>query len=734
MAEHQHQAAGAEHSCGHGHGHHKASTPGPADPDALYTCPMHPEVQQVGPGSCPICGMALEPMAPSLEAAENPELKDFRRRFLIGLVFTVPLVVLEMGSHFFGRPSWLPVALSQWLQLVLATPVVAWCGLPFLERCVTSLRTGKLNMFTLIGIGVSAAYLYSVVGLIFPGLFPEALRGEGGAVGLYFEPAAVIVVLVLLGQILELKAREETGGAIRALLDLAPKTARRVTDAGDEEIALDTVAMGDRLRVRPGEAIPVDGTLLEGSSHVDESMVTGESLPVAKHPGDRVIGGAVNQSGSFVMQAEKVGADTMLSKIVSLVAAAQRSRAPIQRLADRVAGWFVPLVLAIAALAFLVWLIWGPSPSFEFAIVAAVTVLIIACPCALGLATPMSVMVGVGRGAEAGVLIRDAEALEHMEKVEILLVDKTGTLTEGKPALTALHVLEGFGREDLLVKAASLEQSSEHPLAKAVLAAASDAGLALAKVEEFAAPASRGVSGRVEGTAVLLGNAALLREAGIDTAPLEGLAQEEAKQGATAIYLAVDGKPAGLLAVADPVKESTPEALKELREAGLEVVMLTGDAEATAAAVAGRLGITQFRAEVMPEGKAAAVKAFQADGKVVAMAGDGINDAPALAAADVGIAMGTGTDVAMESAGVTLLQGELTAIVKARHLSQATLRNIRQNLFFAFIYNALGVPVAAGILYPFFGILLSPIIGAAAMSLSSVSVVANALRLRRARI
>ncbi len=733
MADKQHQAAGAEHSCGHHH-HSSAAATAPADPDALYTCPMHPEIQQVGPGSCPICGMALEPMAPSLEAVENPELKDFRRRFLIGLVFTLPLVVVEMGSHFFGRPGWLSLGALQWLQFVLATPVVGWCGLPFFQRCLASLRSGQLNMFTLIGIGVGAAYAYSVVGLLFPGLFPEELRGAGGGVGLYFEPAAVIVVLVLLGQILELRAREETGGAIRALLDLAPKTAVRVGEGGDEEVPLDSVRMGDLLRVRPGEAVPVDGAVVEGGSHVDESMVTGESLPVAKRPGDGVIGGAVNQSGSFVMRAEKVGADTMLSKIVTLVAAAQRSRAPIQRLADRVAGWFVPLVLTIAALAFLVWLVWGPTPSLEFAIVAAVTVLIIACPCALGLATPMSVMVGVGRGAEAGILIRDAEALERMEKVEVLLVDKTGTLTEGRPALTALHVLDGFRREELLVKAASLEQSSQHPLAKAVLAAASDAGLALATVTDFDAPTGRGVRGSVDGSAVLLGNAALLREAGVDTAPLDGKAAEEAGQGATAIYLALDGKPAGLLAVADPVKETTPQALKDLREAGLEVVMLTGDAEATAKAVAGRLGITQYRAEVLPEDKAAAVQEFQRVGKVVAMAGDGINDAPALAAADVGIAMGTGTDIAMESAGVTLLQGELTAIVKARHLSHATLRNIRQNLFFAFIYNALGVPVAAGVLYPFFGILLSPIIGAAAMSLSSVSVVGNALRLRRTRI
>ncbi len=722
-------------SCCH---HERAGAAAPAaagDSRAIYTCPMHPEVQQVGPGTCPICGMALEPLAPSLEEGENPELTDFRRRFLVGLVLTVPLMVLGMGTDLFGRPAWLSAALSQWLQFALATPVVGWCGLPFLERCLASIRSGKLNMFTLIGIGVSAAWLYSVFALLFPGLFPDAVRGEGGRVGLYFEPAAVIVVLVLLGQMLELRAREKTGGALRSLLDLAPKTARRVSEAGqDEEVTLDAVAVGDRLRVRPGEAVPVDGTILEGSSALDESMVTGESLPVTRRIGDPVIGGSVNQSGSFVMRAEKVGSETMLAKIVSLVASAQRSRAPIQRLADRVAGWFVPIVLVVAALSFLVWVVWGPSPSFEFGLVAAVTVLIIACPCALGLATPMSVMVGVGRGAEIGVLIRDAEALERLEKVKVLLVDKTGTLTEGRPAVTGLHALEGFEEEDLLLKAASLEQASEHPLAKAVLTAASDAGLALARVEDFDAPTGRGVTGRIGGQAVLLGNARLLREAGVDPAPLQPLAEEEAGRGATAIYLAVDGKAAGLLAISDPVKESTPQALRDLAEAGIEVVMLTGDARPTAAAVAARLGIKDFRAEVLPDGKAEAVKEFQKAGKVVAMAGDGVNDAPALAAADVGIAMGTGTDVAMESAAVTLLHGELTAIVKARHLSQATMRNIRQNLFFAFIYNALGVPLAAGLLYPFFGILLSPMIGALAMALSSVSVIGNALRLRQARL
>lgn len=722
-------------SCGHHHAHHGSTkAAAPARADAIYTCPMHPEIQQVGPGSCPICGMALEPMAPSLEVQENPELKDFGRRLWVGVVFALPLVVLEMGSHIFGRPAWLSAGLSQWLQLLLASPVVLWCGYPFFERCWSSLRSRNLNMFTLIGIGTGAAFFYSVIALLFPGAFPEAFRSADGRVGLYFEPAAVIVVLVLLGQILELRAREQTGGAIRALLDLAPKTARRVTDSGDEEIPLDSVAVDDRLRVRPGEAVPVDGVILEGSSALDESLVTGEALPVTKHIGDAVIGGAVNQSGSFVMRAERVGAETMLAKIVSLVASAQRSRAPIQRLADQVAGWFVPLVLAIAAISFAVWTIWGPTPSLEFGLVAAVTVLIIACPCALGLATPMSIMVGVGRGAELGVLIRDAEALERLEKVDVLLVDKTGTLTEGRPALTGLHVLEGFQREDLLRIAASLEQSSEHPLAKAVLSAASDAGLALAKVEDFDAPTGRGVTGKVEGHLVHLGNAALLSEAGIDPKPLAALSEEESAKGASAIHLAVDGKVAGLLVISDPVKQTTPAALSALAEQGIAVVMLTGDAEATAAAVAKRLGIEDYRAGVLPEDKENAVKEFQAAGKVVAMAGDGVNDAPALAAADVGIAMGTGTDVAMESAAVTLLRGDLTHILHARRLSRATMRNIRQNLFFAFIYNGLGVPVAAGVLYPFFGILLSPIIGAAAMALSSISVIGNALRLKRARL
>ena len=725
---HGHGGPGGGHGGGHGGGNRA-----PADPGALYTCPMHPEIQQVGPGTCPICGMALEPLAPSADAGPNEELIDFRRRFWVGLVFAVPLVVLEMGGHLFGRL--LPPGPGQWVQLALATPVVLWCGLPFLQRCLASLRGGALNMFTLIGIGTGAAYLYSLVAVLFPGLFPPALRDASGLVPVYFEPAAVIVVLVLLGQILELRAREETGGAIRALLDLAPKSARRLAeDGGESEVPLEEVAVGDRLRVRPGESVPVDGVIVEGRSHLDESLVTGEPLPVAKGIGDAVIGGSVNQSGGFVMQAEQVGAGTMLAKIVSLVASAQRSRAPIQRLADRVAGWFVPIVISVAVLAFFVWLIWGPSPSLDYAIIVGVTVLIIACPCALGLATPMSVMVGVGRGASAGVLIRDAEALERLEKVEVLLVDKTGTLTEGKPALTALHVLEGFEREDLLRKAASLEQSSEHPLAKAVLAAASDAGLSLDRVEDFEAPSGRGVTGRVGGSRVLLGNARLLSEAGVATEALDALAGEEAAQGATAIYLAVEGAPAGLLAVADPIKETTPAALAALAEAGVAVVMLTGDAEATAAAVAERLGIADFRAQVLPEDKAEAVRALQAEGKVVAMAGDGVNDAPALAAADVGLAMGGGTDVAMESAAVTLLHGDLTAIVKARRLSQATMGNIRQNLFFAFVYNGLGVPVAAGVLYPFFGILLSPIVGAAAMALSSVSVIGNALRLRRAKL
>ncbi len=731
QATHEH---GGGHACHHGH-HSSNKSAAPADPNALYTCPMHPEVQQIGPGTCPICGMALEPMAPSLDQGENPELTDFRRRLIVGLVLSVPLLVVEMGAHVFGRPAWLPGSLSQWLQLVLATPVVLWCGFPFLERCLTSLRSRNLNMFTLIGIGTAAAWIYSVIAVLLPGIFPAAVRDHEGLVALYFEPAAIIVVLVLVGQILELRARDKTGGAIRALLDLAPKTARRVSEGGsDEEIALDAVAVGDRLRVRPGEGVPVDGVIVEGSSAIDESMVTGESLPVTRRIGEAVIGGSVNQSGSFVMRAEKVGSETMLSKIVSLVASAQRSRAPIQRLADRVAGWFVPTVLAVAVIAFVAWIAWGPSPSLEFALVAAVTVLIIACPCALGLATPMSVMVGVGRGAEAGVLIRDAEALERLEKVEVLLVDKTGTLTEGKPAVTALHLLEGFEQDRVLRLAASLEQSSEHPLAKAVLTAASEAGVSLARVEDFDAPTGRGVTGKVEGSTVLLGNAALLREAGVASAPLQAFADQEAARGATAIFLAIDGRPAAVVAVSDPIKANAPDALAALAEAGIEVVMLTGDAEATAAAVAKDLGIRDYRAGVLPEGKAQAVEGYRRAGKVVAMAGDGVNDAPALAAADVGIAMGSGTDVAMESAGVTLLKGDITGIVRARRLSHATMGNIRQNLFFAFVYNALGVPLAAGVLYPFFGILLSPIVGAAAMALSSVSVIGNALRLRKVRL
>jgi P-type Cu+ transporter len=701
----------------------------------IYTCPMHPQIRQIGPGSCPICGMALEPEMASSESAPNPELIDMTRRFWIGLVLSLPVVALEMGGHLVDLHGVISQSTSNWLQLVFATPVVLWAGWPFFVRGWRSLITRNLNMFTLIAMGTGVAFLYSVVATLMPGLFPSALRGHDGAVAVYFEAAAVITVLVLLGQVLELRAREQTSGAIRALLDLAPKVARRVKEDGsDEEIPLDRVAVGDRLRVRPGEKVPVDGVLIEGRSSLDESMVTGESMPATKEVGAKVIGGTLNQSGGFVMRAEKVGRDTMLAQIVQMVAQAQRSRAPIQRLADQVSGWFVPAVIVFAALAFAAWATFGPEPRFTYGLVAAVTVLIIACPCALGLATPMSIMVGVGRGAQAGVLIRNAEALERMERVDTLVVDKTGTLTEGKPKVVAIVPAPGQTEDDVLRLAASVERSSEHPLAAAIVAAANERGIALAPVMGFDSPTGKGAVGMVERKRIVLGNAKFLAELGIVTDALASEAERLRGDGATAIFVAIDGKAAGVIAIADPVKATTPAALEVLRREGLRIVMLTGDNHTTARAVAERLGITEVEAEVLPDHKSDVVARLRSEGRVVAMAGDGVNDAPALAAADVGIAMGTGTDVAMESAGVTLIKGDLVGIVRARTLSAAVMRNIRQNLFFAFVYNAAGVPIAAGVLYPLFGILLSPVIAAAAMALSSVSVIGNALRLRWTRL
>jgi Cu+-exporting ATPase len=701
----------------------------------IYTCPMHPEIRQVGPGSCPICGMALEPLMVSAEATPNVEVVDMTRRFWVGLIISIPILALEMGGHLTGLMMFLSRQNSNWIQLVLATPVVLWAGWPFFVRGYRSLLTRNLNMFTLIAMGTGVAWIYSVVATAAPGIFPVQFREHDGAVAVYFEAAAVITVLVLLGQVLELRAREQTSGAIKALLDLAPRTARRVkADDTDEEVTLDEIAVGDSLRVTPGEKVPVDGTLLEGHVSIDESLVTGESLPVTKEPGSRVIGGTLNTSGSFIMKAEKVGRDTMLSRIVQMVSEAQRSRAPIQRLADQVSGWFVPLVILIAIASFAAWAIWGPEPRLAFGLVAAVAVLIIACPCALGLATPMSIMVGVGKGAQNGVLIKNAEALERFEKVDTLVIDKTGTLTEGKPAVTAVVPAEGISELELLRLAASVEQASEHPLAAAIVAAAKARGLSLGKVTDFDSPTGKGAIGVVEGKRIALGNAKFLGELKTSTESLAAAAESLRQDGATAIFVAIDGRAAGVLAIADPVKATTPAALRELTDAGIRVVMLTGDNRTTANAIARRLGLTEVEADVLPDQKAEVVAKLKKEGRVVAMAGDGVNDAPALAAAEVGIAMGTGTDVAIESAGVTLLKGDLMGLVRARHLSKATMRNIRQNLFFAFIYNAAGVPIAAGVLYPHFGILLSPIIAAAAMALSSVSVVGNALRLKMIKI
>ncbi|MBY0337955.1 MAG: heavy metal translocating P-type ATPase [Acetobacteraceae bacterium] len=705
-------------------------------PGAVWTCPMHPQIRQPGPGSCPICGMALEPETPTAEAAPNPELADFTRRFWIGLALTVPVFLLEMGGHLTGAMHLVGgPRVGNWIQLVLATPVVLWAGWPFFERGWASVRNRSLNMFTLIALGTGVAWLFSVVATAAPGAFPAAFRAPDGSVAVYFEAAAVIVVLVLLGQVLELRARERTGGAIRALLDLAPPTARSIGPDGNEtEVPLAHVHVGDRLRVRPGDKVPLDGEVLEGASNVDESMVTGEPVPVTKGPGSRVTGGTLNGQGAFVMRADRVGQDTVLAQIVRMVAGAQRSRAPIQRLADEVSAWFVPAVVAVAALAAAAWLAWGPEPRAAYAIVAAVTVLIIACPCALGLATPMSIMVGVGRGAQAGVLIKNAEALERLERIDTLVVDKTGTLTQGRPEVVALVPAAGIGEAELLRLAAALERPSQHPLAEAVVRAAASRGLAVPPVEGFDAPTGRGVTGTVEGRRAAVGNARLMAELGVDPGQLAAEAERLRADGATVFFVAADGRPAGIVAVADPVKETTPAALAGLRAEGVRVVMLTGDNRTTAEAVARRLGIEEVEAEVLPEDKQRIVERLKAEGRRVAMAGDGVNDAPALAAAEVGIAMGTGTDVAIESAGVTLLGGDLTGILRARRLSRAVMRNIRENLFLAFAYNAAGVPVAAGVLYPVFGILLSPVIAAGAMALSSVSVVGNALRLRSARV
>jgi heavy metal translocating P-type ATPase len=740
---------GAPSAHAHGHAHeggHDHATPVTAPaaaPGAAktagkgveYTCPMHPQIRQIGPGSCPICGMALEPVIATGEAGASPELRDMTRRFWIGLALTIPVLFLEMGGHLFDIGHLVAAQTSNWIQMLFGTPVVLWAGWPFFVRGWQSLVNRSLNMFTLIALGTGAAWLYSMVGTLAPGLFPAELRGHEGAVAIYFEAAAVITVLVLLGQVLELRAREKTSGAIKALLDLAPKTAVRVrADGSDETVQIDTLQVGELLRVRPGEKVPVDGELVEGKGTVDESMVTGEPMPVAKTPGAKVTAGTMNQTGGFVMRAEKVGADTLLSQIVHMVAAAQRSRAPIQRMADQVAGWFVPVVIVVALVTFVVWLLWGPSPAFSYALIASVAVLIIACPCALGLATPMSIMVGVGRGAQHGVLIRDAEALERMEKVDTLVVDKTGTLTEGRPKVVHVEPAAGFAPEEILQKLASVERASEHPLAMAVVAAAQERQLALSEVTDFDSPVGKGVLGKVAGAQLVSGSGKFLAEHGIDVAPLHAAAELQRAKSATVIFVAIAGKLAGFVAIADPIKETTAAALKALREAGVRIVMLTGDGKTTANAVGKELGIDEVVAEVFPEDKAAIVQRLRSEGRVVAMAGDGVNDAPALAAAEVGIAMGTGTDVAMESSGVTLLKGDLMGIVRARKLSQKTMRNIRENLFLSFVYNVAGIPLAAGVLYPFFGLLLSPVVAAAAMALSSVSVIANALRLRTVKV
>ncbi|KQU64160.1 haloacid dehalogenase [Phycicoccus sp. Root563] len=733
-------AVPADANADHGHGPMEGApgqeaSSGSAGDLQEWTCPMHPEIRRPGPGSCPICGMALEPLMVTAESGPSPELADMTRRFWTGVALSFPVVVLGMGGDLIPAiHDLISPRASTWVQLVLATPVVLWAGAPFFQRGWTSVRTMKLNMFTLIAMGTGVAWLFSVVATVAPGIFPEAFRMDG-AVDVYFEAASVITTLVLLGQVLELQAREQTSGAIRALLDLTPDTARRINADGTEhEVTLDQVTVGDRFRVRPGEKVPVDGVVEDGRSTLDESLVTGESMPVTKTVDDSVIGGTINQTGSLVVRADKVGRDTMLARIVQMVAEAQRSRAPIQRVADKVAAWFVPIVILIAIVAFVVWAVAGPDPRLAHALVVAVSVLIIACPCALGLATPMSIMVGVGRGAGLGVLIKNAEALERMEKVDTVVVDKTGTLTEGKPSVTQIVTAAGFEQDDLLRLVAGVERASEHPLATAIVNAATDAGLTISAATDFDAPVGKGVIGSVDQRKVRVGSASFLTGEGLDPSALTAQADRLRADGATVIFAGVDGQVAGIIAIADQVKGTTPAAVVALRAEGVEVVMLTGDDRLTAEAVARRLGIDRVEAEVMPDHKADVVKRLRSEGRVVAMAGDGVNDAPALAAADVGLAMGSGTDVAIESAGITLLGGDLTGILRARKLSEATMSNIRQNLVFAFVYNVGGIPIAAGVLYPTFGLLLSPVIAAAAMALSSVSVIGNALRLRARHI
>ncbi|MBI2257255.1 MAG: copper-translocating P-type ATPase [Proteobacteria bacterium] len=735
MQSNEHESHGHHHA----HKHHKSDARGSAivsgspRADTIYTCPMHPQIRQPSPGACPICGMALEPLVSAADDAPSDELRDMSRRFWIGLILTVPVFVIEMGAHlaFLDIHGALPPGLTDWIQFALATPVVLWAGWPFFDRAWRSVIARSLNMFSLIALGTGAAYLFSVVAVLAPGLFPAGFRNADGMISVYFEAASVITVLVLLGQVLELRARERTGGAIKALMNLAPKMARRIgADGTDEEVSLDQVRLDDRLRVRPGESVPVDGEVLEGRSAVDESMLTGESLPVEKSSGSKVIGGTLNGTGALVIRARKLGADSMLAQIVNMVAEAQRSRAPIQRLADVVSGWFVPAVIVAAFISFLAWAFLSSEEPLARGLVAAVSVLIIACPCALGLATPMSIMVGVGKGAGAGVLIKDAAALEKMEQVETLVVDKTGTLTEGRPKVVEILTANGYEEDEVLRLASSLEKSSEHPLAAAIVSAATERGLSDATVKDFASVTGKGVVGNVDGRHESLGNKSLMVEAGVTLGDVEARADDLRRDGATALFVALDGKIAGAIAVADPIKPTTREALASLKSAGIQVVMLTGDNRITAEAVARKLGIENVIAEVLPQDKHRIVKKMKTDGKVVAMAGDGVNDAPALAEADIGIAMGTGTDIAIKSAGITLVKGDLSGIARARSLSQATMRNIRQNLFLAFVYNVLGIPVAAGLLYPVFGQLLSPEIAAAAMALSSVSVIGNALRLR----
>ncbi len=729
-----------------GHGHHEHGRPAhalaAAEPSrggdrtqVGYTCPMHAQVRQMGPGDCPICGMALEPVVASAEQRENPELRDMTKRFGVACALALPVFVLEIGGHLADLTPLIGHQQSNWIQLLLGTPVVLWAGWPFFVRAAASIRNRSLNMFSLIALGTGSAWLYSIAATLAPQGFPANLRLADGTVAVYFEAAAVITVLVLLGQVLELRAREKTSGAIRALLGLAPKTAVKVNAEGpDAVVQVEAIQVGDLLRVRPGEKVPVDGELTEGKGNVDEAMVTGEPIPVAKGVGSKVTAGTLNQTGGFVMRAEKVGADTLLSQIVQMVAAAQRSRAPIQRMADQVAAWFVPLVILVAALTFVAWLAWGPDPAFSYALVAAVAVLIIACPCALGLATPMSIMVGVGKGARHGVLIRDAEALERMEKVDTLVLDKTGTLTEGRPRVVHIEVADGHTRDDVLQKLASVERASEHPLALAIVDDALERRLALSPVSDFDSPLGKGVLGTVDGMQVVSGNGRFLAEHGIDVERLDRIAEVQRSKAASVIFVGVGGQLAGFVAIADPIKETTPQALAALKSAGIRIVMLTGDARTTAQAVGRQLGIDEVVAEVLPEDKVAVVQRLMNEGRLVAMGGDGVNDAPALAAATVGIAMGTGTDVAMESAGITLLKGDLMGIVRARTLSHAIMRNIRQNLVLSFAYNVAGIPLAAGVLYPVFGLLLSPVVAAAAMALSSVSVIGNALRLRTAKV